>query len=143
MRKIGFYVPDSGKFMYFLTNNFQLDAHTITYIYRERRKIELFFKEIKQTLKIKHFFGDSENAVRSQIFTALTLYLLMAWQKFLSKTGRSILRIARMIKVNLLENKNLAELLSPSKPKNKIAYNSSLLDLCAQPDGSVQNLLVL
>lgn len=131
LRKIGFYVPDSGKFMYFLTNNFQLEARTIADIYKDRWKIELFFKEMKQTLKIRHFFGDSENAVRSQIFIALTLYLLMAWQKFLSKSGWSILQIAQMIKVNLLENKNLGNLLSPPKPKNKIAYNSSLLYLCA------------
>ena len=114
-----------------MTNNFQLEARTIADIYKDRWKIEFFFKEMKQPLKIRHFFGDSENAVRSQIFIALTLYLLMAWQKFLSKSGWSILQIAQMIKVNLLENKNLGDLLSPPKPKNKIAYNSSLLYLCA------------
>ena len=80
LRKIGFLAPDTGNFMYFLTNNFQLEAQVIASIYKERWKIELFFKEIRQTLKIKHFFGDSDNAVRTQIFTALTIYLLLSWQ---------------------------------------------------------------
>ena len=87
LRKIGFIAPDTGRFMYFLTNNFQLEAQVIAAIYKERWKIELFFKEIKQTLKIKHFYGDSENAGRVQIFTALTIFLLLSWEKFLSKTS--------------------------------------------------------
>ena len=117
--------------MYFLTNNFQLDARTIADIYKERWKIELFFKELKQSLKIKHFFGDSENAVRIQIFTALTIYLLLAWQKFLSKAGWTILQILQLIKSRLLEKISLDELLNPHPPEKRKDYQNSLLGLCA------------
>ena len=124
LRKIGFLAPDTGNFMYFLTNNFQLEAQVIASIYKERWKIELFFKEIKQTLKIKHFFGDSENAVRTQIFTALTIYLLLSWQKFLSRTGWSVLQILQLIKGKLLENMSMLDLLSP-EDKKKDFYNNT------------------
>lgn len=129
LRKIGFIAPDTGNFMYFLTNNFQLEAQVIASIYKERWKIELFFKEIKQSLKIKHFFGDSENAVRTQIFTALTIYLLLSWQKFLSRTGWSIFQILQLIKGKLLENMSMLDLLSPEQKKKDFCNDTEWLYL--------------
>lgn len=127
LRKIGFIAPDTGNFMYILMNNFQLDAAAIAAIYKERWKIELFFKEIKQTLKIKHFYGDSENAVRTQIFTSLTIYLLLSWQKFLSKTGWSVLQIVQLIKGKLLESINLSDVLSPEQRKKDLFNKTNWL----------------
>jgi hypothetical protein len=74
----------TGKRYQFLTNHFRLSARTIAYIYKDRWHIEIFFREIKQNLRIKSFVGHSENAVLIQIYTALTVYLLLAYQKFLS-----------------------------------------------------------
>lgn len=73
LRRIGYRDPESGKRYEFLTNHFLLSAKTIADIYKERWKIELFFKEIKQNLRIKSFVGNSENAVMIQIYTALTV----------------------------------------------------------------------
>lgn len=129
LRKIGFITPETGKFMYFLTNNLTLEASVIASIYKERWKIELFFKEIKQTLKIKRFFGDSENAVRTQIFTALTLYLLLSWQKFLSKTGLSVLKIVQLLKGKLLENMTLLDVLKLGEAKKEHPNNPNWLPL--------------
>ncbi len=89
LRRIGYRDLETGKRYEFLTNHFRVSAKTIADIYKERWKIELFFKEIKQNLRIKSFVGNSENAVLIQIYTALTVYLLLAYQKFLSRFGLS------------------------------------------------------
>ncbi len=79
LRRIGYRDMESGKHYEFLTNHFQRSPKTIAEIYKERWKIELFFKEIKQNLRIKSFVGNSENAVLIQLYTALTVYLLLAY----------------------------------------------------------------
>ncbi len=76
--RIGYRDLESGKHYEFLTNHFQLSPKTIAEIYKERWKNELFFKEIKQNLRIKRIFGNSENGVFIQVNTALTLYLHLA-----------------------------------------------------------------
>ena len=78
LRRIRFRDPESGKRLVFLTNNFALPALTITQLYRMRWQVELFFKWIKQHLRIKAFFGTSENAVKSQIWIAVSVYVLVA-----------------------------------------------------------------
>ena len=78
IRRIRYFDPDKNKRLYFLTNNFTLPALTIAELYRSRWKIELFFKWIKQNLRIKKFYGNSENAVKTQIWTAISVYVLIA-----------------------------------------------------------------
>ena len=78
LRRVRFCDPESGKRLVFLTNNFALPAETIAALYKKRWQVELFFKWIKQNLRIKHFFGTSENAVKTQIWIAVCVYVLMA-----------------------------------------------------------------
>lgn len=131
LRRIGYRDPESGKRYEFLTNHFRLSPKTIADIYKERWKIELFFKEIKQNLRIKSFVGNSENAVLIQIYTALTVYLLLAYQKFLSRLGLSVQQLFQLIQINLLGAAPLEELLNPRRRKNENPYNLSLLDWVA------------
>ena len=93
----------------FLTNNMELSAETISEIYRERWKIELFFKEIKQNLKIKTFVGTSENAVMTQVYTALITILLLKYLKLKSEFKWSMSNLATLIRMNLFTHKNLWE----------------------------------
>lgn len=90
LRRIGYRDPKSGKHYEFLSNHFRLSAKTIARIYKDRWQIELFFKEIKQNLRIKSFVGNTENAVLIQVYTALTVYLLLAYPKFLNRIEISI-----------------------------------------------------
>ena len=131
LRRIGYRDPESGRRYEFLTNHFRLSPKTIADIYKERWKIELFFKEIKQNLRIKSFVGNSENAVLIQIYTALTVYLLLAYQKFLSCLGLSVQQLFQLIQLNLLGAASLKELLNPRRRKTENTYNLSLLDLAA------------
>jgi len=78
LRRIRFCDPDTNKRLVFLTNNFALPAKTIAALYKKRWQVELFFKWIKQNLRIKHFFGTSENAVKTQIWIAVSVYVLAA-----------------------------------------------------------------
>ena len=78
MRRIKYRDPETGKVLVFLTNNFSLSHTTIAALYKSRWKIELFFKWIKQHLRIKSFFGTSENAVKSQIWIAVSVYVIIA-----------------------------------------------------------------
>lgn len=131
LRRIGYRDPESGKHYEFLTNHFRLSPKTIAEIYKERWKIELFFKEIKQNLRIKAFVGNSENAVMIQIYTALTVYLLLAYQKFLSRLGLSVQKLFQLIQINLLGAASLDELLNPRQRKIHNHYDFSLLQLTA------------
>lgn len=96
-----------GRTIQFLTNNFELDAETISEIYRERWQIELFFKELKQNLKIKTFVGTSKNAVMTQIYTALISILLFKYMKVKSSFGWSMSNLVTMIRMNLFTHKDL------------------------------------
>lgn len=100
----------------FLTNNFALSANTIAKIYKSRWQIELFFKWIKQNLKIKTFFGKSKNAVMTQIWIAMCIYLILAFLKFESKTKQSMQQILRLLQTNLFEKRSLGDLImGPSR----------------------------
>ena len=129
LRRIGYHDPNTGKHYKFLTNNFSLSAKTIADIYKERWQIELFFKEIKQNLHIKRFIGNSLNAVLTQIYSALTVYLLLAFQKLLSKTGTSVQHLFELINVNLFGTTSLADLLNSRRRIEKSNYENSLLPL--------------
>ncbi len=131
LRRIGYRDPETGNRYEFLTNHFRLVPKTIADIYKERWKIELFFKEIKQNLKIKTFVGNSENAVLTQVYVALVVYLLVAYYKFISRLGISVQQMLQLLQVNLLGMFSLEELFSPQKQKTKIAHDFRLLRLTA------------
>ena len=131
LRRIGYRDPETGKRYEFLTNHFRLSAKTIADVYKDRWQIELFFKEIKQNLRIKSFVGHSENAVLIQIYTALTTYLLLQYQKFVSRLGLSVQQLFQLIQVNLLAATSLEELLNPRRRNKENPYNFSLLNIAA------------
>ena len=131
LRRIGYRDPESGTHYDFLTNHFRLVPKTIADIYKDRWQIEIFFREIKQNLRIKSFVGNTENAVLIQIYTALTVYLLLAYQKFLSRVGLSVQQLFQLIQLNLLGTRSLEELLNPRQRTTKNPYNLSLLTMAA------------
>jgi putative transposase len=111
LRRIGYRDAETGRHYVFLTNNFKLAAKTIADIYKARWQVELFFKWIKQNLKIKSFIGTSKNAVLTQIWIALCVYLLLAFIKFQSKLNKSMQQILRLLQLNLFEKRDLMALL--------------------------------
>ena len=113
VRRIGYRDPETNKHYVFITNQFKWSAQTIADIYKQRWQVELFFKWIKQNLKIKAFLGISENAVMTQVLVALCLYLLLAYLKFQSKIGKSLQQITRLLQMNLFIRRPLLELLQP------------------------------
>ena len=90
-----------------------LSAQTIADVYKERWQIELFFKWVKQNLKIKTFLGTSANAVMTQVWVALCLYLILAFLRFISKTVHSMCEILNWIRINLFSNEILDDYLVP------------------------------
>ena len=119
LRRIGYRDAETGKHYVFLTNNFKLSARTIADIYKARWQVELFFKWIKQNLKIKTFAGTSKNAVMTQIWIALCIYLLLAFIKFQSKLTKSMQQILRLLQLNLFEKRDLIALLRGDPPNDK------------------------
>ena len=113
LRLVAFTDPETGGDYRFVTNAHHLKAREISEIYKERWKIELFFKWIKQNLKIKTFLGTSANAVLTQVWIALCVYLLLAYLRFNAKLGGSMQQILRVLQLNLFARRNLMELLQP------------------------------
>jgi putative transposase len=111
LRRIGYKDAVTGKRYIFLTNNFKLSAKTIADIYKSRWKVELFFKWIKQNLEIKTFVGTSKNAVMTQIWIAMCMYLLLSFLKFQSSLHKSLQEILRLLQLNLFEKRDLLALL--------------------------------
>lgn len=116
LRRIGFRDSEIGKHYVFLTNHFKLSAKTIADIYKSRWQVELFFKWIKQNLKIKSFVGTSKNAVLTQIWIAMCVYLILAFIKFQSKLKKSMQQILRLLQLNLFEKRDLMALLRGDPP---------------------------
>src|SRR5690606_37393456 len=116
LRRIGYRDPETGKHYVFLTNAFHLSAKTIADLYKERWQIELFFKWIKQNLKIKAFLGTTRNAVMTQIWVALCVSLVVAYLKFLSRCRHSAQQILRLLQLNLFVRRNLYEMLCGPPP---------------------------
>lgn len=113
-RRIRFRHPESGKKLVFLTNHFQLPALTICSLYKSRWEVELFFKWIKQHLRIKRFFGTSENAVKTQIWIAVSVYVLVAIIKRRLNLDASLHTLLQILSVTLFEKLDLAEALTLS-----------------------------
>ena len=112
LRRIRFKDPETAKTLIFLTNNFALPALTITELYRCRWQVELFFKWIKQHLRIKAFFGTSENAVKSQIWIAVSVYVLVAIVKKRLKLSASLYEILQILSLTMFERIPLDQLLA-------------------------------
>ena len=112
LRRIRFKDPETAKTLIFLTNNFVLPALTITELYRCRWQVELFFKWIKQHLRIKAFFGTSENAVKTQIWIAVSVYVLVAIVKKRLKLSASLYEILQILSLTLFERIPLDQLLA-------------------------------
>ena len=111
---------DTGKVLRILCNDLDASAREIADLYKRRWAIELFFRWVKQTLKIRHFLGNSENAVRIQIAVALIAYLLIRLAQADQKTVKAPLAFARLIRVNLMHRKRIDRLLAPDpEPKEK------------------------
>ena len=113
IRRIGYRDPETAKHYVFISNQFSWSAKTIADIYKQRWQVELFFKWIKQNLKIKAFLGNTENAVMTQIMAALCTYLLLAYLKFQSKISKSLQQILRLLQLNLFTRRSLLDLLQP------------------------------
>lgn len=106
----------TGKILRLVTNDLDASAEEIADLYKQRWQVELFFKWIKQNLKIRHFLGRSENAVRIQIFVALIAHILLRLAQSRQKTVRQPLAFTRLVRLNIMERRNLLALRSPPEP---------------------------
>jgi hypothetical protein len=130
IRMVTYKDQQTGKTYRFITNNFDLSPFTIARLYKERWQVELFYKWIKQNLKIKSFFGSTKNAVMSQIWTAMVYYLLLCYIKFQSRYKESLLYLSRVIRETLMERVSLIDLLK-LKVEN-IARIKNTIQLCLE-----------
>lgn len=127
LRRIGFVDPDTGKKLVFLTNHLEVPATTAALLYKSRWQIELFFRWIKQHLRIKHFYGTSPNAVKTQVWIAVTVYLLIAILHKTLKLPGSLHRTMQILSVHPFEKVTLHELLAETVNKNIAYYNPNQL----------------
>lgn len=112
LRRIRYFDAATNNCLVFLTNNFQLPAQTIAQLYRCRWQVELFFKWIKQHLRIKSFYGTSENAVKTQIWIAVSVYVLVAIVKKQLNVKASLYTILQILSITLLEKKPILQVLT-------------------------------
>jgi len=130
LRKVKYYDQESNRVFVFLTNNFDLTAQQIALLYKNRWQIELFFKWIKQHLKIKSFWGHTENAVRIQIYCAIIAYCLVAIVGHDLKINRSTYEILQVLGVSLLDKTPVKELFTNENYKdvNELYHNALLFN---------------
>jgi putative transposase len=129
LRRIAYRDTATGRRYVFLTNHFQLAAKTIADIYKERWQIEIFFRFIKQNLKIKAFIGNSENAVLTQIYAALIVYLLLCYLKFMCNLSITLQNCIRILQLNLFRTCTVQELFEPPEMIADNMFNSKQLTL--------------
>ncbi len=128
LRRIRFKDPETGKTLVFLTNNFVLPALTITELYRCRWKVELFFKWIKQHLRIKAFYGTTENAVKTQIWIAISVYVLVAILAKRLAAERDLYTILQILSVTLFEKVDISQALTrPAYDSTDDTFRNQLL----------------
>jgi hypothetical protein len=129
LRRVKYYDKEQGKTYVFLTNNFEIAAAEVALLYKHRWQIELFFKWIKQHLKIKRFWGESENAVKTQIWIAICTYLMVAIIKKELKIERNLYEILQIISVSIFDKTQLNQLLTESALQNSENDISKQLNL--------------
>jgi hypothetical protein len=129
LRRVRFKDPESGKTFVFLTNNFVLPALTITQLYRCRWQIELFFKWIKQHLRIKAFFGTTENAVKTQIWIAVSVYVLIAIVRKRLNVSASLYELLQILSLTVFERVPLIQLFTQHDPAHDYINPQNQLNL--------------
>ena len=129
LRRVRFKDPESGKTLVFLTNNTVLPALTITALYKGRWQVELFFKWIKQHLRIKRFLGTSENAVKTQIWCAVATYVLIAIVKKELQLNASLYTCLQILSVSIFEKTEISYALQPDRSQREIAASANQLIL--------------
>jgi uncharacterized protein DUF4372/DDE family transposase len=129
LRRIRFKDPETGKRLVFLTNNFALSAITITELYRCRWQVELFFKWIKQHLRIKFFFGTSENAVKTQVWIAVSVYLLVAIVKKRLNLSANLYEMLQILSLTMFERIPLDQLLNTIITDDNQNFSANQLNL--------------
>ncbi len=129
LRRVKFFDKETNKTLEFLTNNFELPALTIARLYKQRWQVELFFKWIKQHLRIKAFFGTSENAVKTQIWIAISVYLLIAIIKKTLKLDESLYTLSQIFSLSLFERtQNLSDFIKQNY-KNQTTESDEIYSL--------------
>lgn len=128
-RRIKFFDAETERTLVFLTNNFELKATDIAQLYKHRWKVELFFKWIKQHLKIKSFWGRSENAVKTQIWIAISVYVLVAIAKKQFKLQQSLYEILQVISISIFDKTPLQELFAKPIQQNFKELNDNQLKM--------------
>ena len=131
LRRIRFKDPETGKTLVFLTNNFALPAATICALYKARWQVELFFKWIKQHLRIKKFYGNTENAVKSQIWIAVSVYVLVAIVKKRLNLDASLYTLLQILSLTLFEKMPLQQAFPGSDYKSEQGNDRNQLNLFA------------
>lgn len=129
LRRVKFRDANTGKILVFLTNNFTLPALTITQLYQSRWQVELFFKWIKQHLRIKRFYGTSENAVKTQVWIAVSVYVLVAIMKKRLNLTESLYTILQILSLTVFEKIELYQLVTERDCKPLNADNCNQLKL--------------
>lgn len=129
LRRIRFKDPESGKTLIFLTNNTNLPPLTIAALYKNRWQVELFFRWIKQHLRIKRFLGTSENAVKTQIWCAVATYVLIAIVKRELKLNASLYTLLQILSVSVFEKTQILSALQPNPNSQNSPPNSNQLNL--------------
>jgi hypothetical protein len=129
LRRIKFKDPETGKTLVFLTNNTTLPALAISALYKNRWQVELFFKWIKQHLRIKKFLGNSENAVKTQIWCAVSTYVLIAIVKKELEIQASLYTLLQILSVSVFEKIQLEQALRLEKPAENTRHNANQLNL--------------
>jgi hypothetical protein len=120
LRRVSYRDPKDGKVLVFLTNNFDLPAIIIAQLYKARWQVELFFKWIKQNLRIKHFFGTTENAVKTQVWIAISVYVLVAIVRKELRLELSLSQLLQVLSVNVFEQVPLAELVAKTQSQDEV-----------------------
>jgi hypothetical protein len=129
LRRVKYHDSETNKTLVFLTNNFSLSAVTIAELFRCRWQIELFFKWIKQHLRIKAFYGTSENAVKTQIWIAVSTYLLVAIVKKMLKIELSLYTILQILSVTIFEKTPILQVVTDNECTNTDYHNPNQLNL--------------
>ena len=129
LRRVSFYDADTDKRLKFLTNNFVLPALTIAQLYKARWQVELFFRWIKQHLRIKAFFGTSENAVKTQIWIAVSVYVLVAIVRKRLGLEASLYQILQILSITLFEKVPILQALEASDSQSDLPNSSNQLNL--------------